>query len=53
MLRVGGLVVHPLLMLSGLRPAEVVGEGGLREPIVGVGGLDETLWRGGGLSVKG
>lgn len=43
MLRVGLLVVGPLLMLSRLSPGEIVGQGGFGEPIVGIGGLDEAL----------
>ena len=46
LLRVGELVVHPLLMLGCLGPGEVVGQGGRGEPVFGVGGLDETLWDG-------
>ena len=43
MVRVGFLVVRPLLMLGRLGPVEVAGERGLREPVVCVGGLDEAL----------
>ena len=43
LLRVAEIVVHPLLMLSGLRPRQVARKGGLSEPIVCVGGLNETL----------
>lgn len=37
-------------MLSCLSPVEVVGEGGLGEPIVCVGGLNETLGSGDNVS---
>ena len=43
LLRVGKLVVHPLLMLSCLSPFEVVREGRCGEPVVCVGRLNETL----------
>lgn len=43
LLRIGKLVVHPLLMLSRLSPGEIVGQGGCGEPIVCVGGLNEAL----------
>ena len=46
LLRIGELVVRPLLMLGCLSPVEVVGEGGLSEPVVCVRGLDEALSRG-------
>lgn len=42
-LRVGFLVVGPLLVLGCLGPDEVVGQRRLREPVVRVGVLDESL----------
>ena len=42
-LRIGFLVVGPLLMLGCLSPYEVVGQGRLRKPVVCVGGLNEAL----------
>ena len=43
LLRIGNLIVDPLLMLSCLSPVEIIGQGGCREPIVCVGGLNEAL----------